>query len=77
MKNNRSFCFSISMRNKEVVDLIEEYSEMFGLSKAKTVFYMLKEYPKLKANEKERELEQVRQKRGCSLMPYEKNKTVY
>ena len=61
MKNNRSFCLSISKRNEEVVDLIEEYSEMFGLSKAQTVFYMLKEYPKLKAKERERELEQVRQ----------------
>ena len=61
MKNNRSFCLSISKRNEEVVDLIEEYSEMLGLSKAQTVFYMLKEYPKLKAKERERELEQVRQ----------------
>ena len=41
--------------------MIEEYSEMFGLSKAQIVFYMLKEYPKLKAKERERELEQVRQ----------------
>lgn len=61
MKNNRSFCLSISKRNEEVVDLIEEYSEMLGLSKAQTVFYMLKEYPKLKAKERESELEQVRQ----------------
>ena len=61
MKNNRSFCLSISKRNDEVVDLIEEYSEMFVLTKSQTVFYMLKEYPKLKAKERERELEQVRQ----------------
>ena len=56
----RSFCLSVSRRNEDVLDLVDEYSDMFGLSKADTLFQIIREYPKLKMKERVRELQEIR-----------------
>ena len=48
----------------QVLDMIEEYSDMCGLSKANTVFIILREYPKLKQAERVRELQAIRKTGG-------------
>ena len=42
----------------------DEYSDIFGLSKANTVFTILREYPKLKQAERVRELQAIRKTGG-------------
>ena len=55
-----NFCLSVSKRNEDVLDLVDEYSDMFGLSKADTIFTILREYPRLKMKERVREIESIR-----------------
>ena len=56
----RSFCLSVSRRNEDVMETVDEFSDMFGLSKADTVFHIIREYPRLKNKERIRELQEIR-----------------
>ena len=42
-----------------MVDLIDEYADMLGMSKACAVFHIIKDYNRLKLKERIRELECV------------------
>jgi len=55
-----NFCLSVSKRNEDVLDLVDEYSDMWGLSKADTIFTIMREYPRLKMKERVREIELIR-----------------
>ena len=57
---SKNFCLSVSRKNEDVLDMIEEYTDMFGLLKANTVLTILREYPKLKQAERVRELQAIR-----------------
>ena len=48
---------SISKRNEDMVDVIDEYADMLGMSKACAVFHIIKDYNRLKLKERIRELE--------------------
>ena len=48
-----------SHRNDDLPEMIDEYSDIFGLSKANTVFTILREYPKLKQAERVRKLQAI------------------
>ena len=61
---SKNFCLSVSRKNEDVLDMIDEYSDIFGLSKANTVFTILREYPKLKQAERVRELQAIRKTGG-------------
>ena len=54
---SRSICLSISKRNKDMVEIIDEYADIFGMSKAGAVFHIIKDYNRLKLKERIRELE--------------------
>lgn len=54
---SRSICLSVSKRNEDMVEIIDEYADMFGMSKASAVFHIIKDYNKLKLKERIRELE--------------------
>ena len=51
--STRSFCLSISKRNRDIIDLIDDASDQLHLSKADAVFYMIREYRRLKRLEDE------------------------
>ena len=55
-----NFCLSVSKRNEDVLDLVDEYSDMWGLSKADTIFTIMREYPRLTMKERVREIELIR-----------------
>ena len=53
----RSFCLSVSKRNIDALDLVDEYSEILNLTKADTVFHIMRDYGKLKNKERFREMQ--------------------
>ena len=54
---SRSICLSISKRNEDMVDVIDEYADMLGMSRSNTIFYIIGDYNRLKMKERIRELE--------------------
>lgn len=44
----RSFCLSISKRNNDIPEIVDEYSDIMQLTKADTICQILREYPRLK-----------------------------
>ena len=53
----RSICLSLSRRNEEMAEVIDEYADIFGMTKAGAVFHIIKDYNRLKTRERIRELE--------------------
>ena len=53
-------CLYVNRRNEDVIDLIGEYSDMWGLPENGAVFYIIRDYGRLKLQERIRELEGVR-----------------
>ena len=53
----RSFCLSISRRNTDIPEVIDEYSEILNLTKADTICHIIREYPTLKNKERFREMQ--------------------
>ena len=53
----RSFCLSISKRNTDIPEVIDEYSEILNLTKADTICQIIREYPTLKNKERFREMQ--------------------
>ena len=53
----RSICLSLSRRNEEMAEVIDEYADIFGMTKAGAVFHIIKDYNRLKMKERIRELE--------------------
>ena len=53
MAQQRAFCLSISRRNTDIIDLIDDASDQLHLSKADAVYYMIREYQRLKRIEDE------------------------
>ena len=51
MKKNQ-LCLSVSKRNNQYLDLLEDYSMEFNLNKTQTIFKILKEYNTLKCQGK-------------------------
>jgi len=41
---SKSICLSISRRNKDIVEVIDEYADMLGISKSGAVFHIIKDY---------------------------------
>ena len=54
---SRSICLSISKRNEDMVDVIDEYADMLGMSRSNANFYIIGDYNRLKTKERIRELE--------------------
>ena len=52
----RSICLSLSRRNEEMAEVIDEYADIFGMTKAGAVFHIIKDYNRLKMKERIREL---------------------
>ena len=49
---SRSMCLSISKRTSDLPEKIEEYADMFGMSKAGTINYVFREFERLKKQER-------------------------
>ena len=55
----KSFCLSVSKRNADVLELIDDYSEILNLTRADTLCFILREYPKLKNKARFREMQSM------------------
>ena len=47
----------VNKRNEDVIDLIEEYADMWALPENGAVFHIIRDYSRLKLKERIRELE--------------------
>jgi len=54
---SRSLCLSISRRNEDLEDVIDEYADMWGMSKAGAVFHIIRDYGRLKLQDSVRAME--------------------
>ncbi len=45
-------CLSISKRTSDLPEKIEEYADMFGMSKAGTINYVFREFERMKKQER-------------------------
>ena len=57
---SRMKCLSVSRKNENTWDLVEEYADMWGMSDSAAVFYIVREYGRLQLKDRMRELEVVR-----------------
>ena len=53
----RNMCLYVSRKNEDMLDMIDEYADHLGLSKSCAIFYIIKDYSRLKLLERIRELE--------------------
>jgi hypothetical protein len=56
----KCICLSVSRRNADMIDVIDEYADILGISKAQAVFHIIKDYNRMKMKERIRELEGAR-----------------
>tara|TARA_E500000318_G_C3567668_1_gene216430 strand:+ start:1821 stop:1997 length:177 start_codon:yes stop_codon:yes gene_type:complete len=54
---NRARCLSVSRKNEDTLELIDEYADIWGMSFSGAVFYIVNEYQQLKTKQLIRELE--------------------
>ena len=54
---SRNMCLYVNRKNEDVIDLIDEYADMWGMSKAGAVFHIIRDYSRLQLKERIRELE--------------------
>jgi len=52
----KCICLSVSKRNMDMVDVIDEYADILGISKAQAVFHIIKDYNRIKTKERIMEL---------------------
>jgi len=52
----KCICLSVSKRNMDMVDVIDEYADILGISKAQAVFHIIKDYNRIKMKERIMEL---------------------
>tara|TARA_B100002019_G_scaffold290775_1_gene309249 strand:- start:2220 stop:2399 length:180 start_codon:yes stop_codon:yes gene_type:complete len=50
-------CLYVNRRNEDVIDLIEDYADMMGLPENGAIFHIVRDYGRLRLNERIRELE--------------------
>ena len=43
----RTMCLSVSKKNKNALDIVEDYSLVFNLNIAQTIFRIVREYDKM------------------------------
>lgn len=53
----RCLCISVSQKNQDLSELLEEYADHLGMSKSGAFFYILKDWNRLKLKERIYELE--------------------
>jgi len=44
----RSMCLSVSKKNKNVMEMVDDYSLQFNLNTAQTIFRIVREYDQMK-----------------------------
>lgn len=44
----RAMCLSVSRKNKRIMDMVEDYSLLFNLNTAQTIFRIVREYDQMK-----------------------------
>ena len=57
---SRMKCLSISRKNEDTWDLVQEYADMWGMSDSGAVFYIVREYGRLHLKDKMRAMEAIR-----------------
>ena len=54
---SRSICLSVSKRNEDMVYIIDEYADMWGMPQNGAIFHIIRDYSRLQLKERIRELE--------------------
>ena len=54
---SRNMCVYVNRKNEDVLDLIDEYADMWGLPQNRAIFYIIRDYSRLHLKERIRELE--------------------
>jgi len=57
---SRAICLSVSEKNKEAVEFVDEYSDMTGATFSGAFFAIVKDWKRLKTKERLMELRAVR-----------------
>jgi len=52
----KCICLSVSKRNMDMVEVIDGYADILGISKAQAVFHIIKDYNRIKMKERIMEL---------------------
>ena len=55
---NRNMCVYVNRKNEDVLDLIDEYSDMWGMPQNGTIFHIIRDYSRMHLRERIRELEE-------------------
>ena len=54
---SRSLCLSVSRKNEDIEDVIDEYADMWGMPQNGAIFHIIRDYSRLQLKERIRELE--------------------
>ena len=56
----KTLCLSVSRKNLDMIDLLDEYADCLNMTKAGAVFHILKDWNRLKLKERIAEMEAAR-----------------
>ena len=54
---SRNMCVYVNGKNEDVLDLIDEYADMWGMHQNGAIFHIIRDYSRLHLKERIRELE--------------------
>ena len=54
---SRNMSLYVNRKNEEVIDLIDEYADMWGMPQNGAIFHIIRDYSRLQLKERIRELE--------------------
>jgi len=57
---SRNMCLYVNRKNEDVIDLIDEYADMWGMPQNGAIFHIIRDYGRLKLKEHIREMESMK-----------------
>ncbi len=60
MSKSRNMCVYVNRKNEDVLDLIDEYADMWGLPQNGAIFHIIRDYSRLHLKERIRDLEGIK-----------------
>jgi len=60
MIKSRNMCVYVNRKNEDVLDLIDEYADMWGMDKNGAIFHIIRDYSRLQLKERIRDLEGIK-----------------
>jgi hypothetical protein len=60
MSKSRNMCVYVNRKNEDVLDLIDEYADMWGMHQNGAIFHIIRDYSRLHLKERIRDLEGIK-----------------